>query len=195
MAGKKPSITDVLNILQKLFPEPPLLDRPEDPLLDHLLVAVLADYAGLDGARKTVGVLSDRFLDFNEARVSPLYELEEILAPVVPAERRREAASHLRMTLQNVWDGSHGLDLEPLRLAPPEEQREFLKHTPNLSGGASALIFQIAAGDKRLAFGPLEEHLLKRLGMLPRSTSREPPVSRCRPRISGPTSAPGMGAT
>ena len=173
MAGKKPTINEVLTLLEKQFGEPPLLETSDDPLMDHLLVAVLADYAGIDGAREIVRALSEQFLDFNEARVSPLFELEEVIAPWVKADRRREAANHLRYAMQDVWDGSHGQDLEPLRDAPPAEQRQFLKHLPNIPGGAAALIFQIATGDKRLAFGPNEEHLLKRLGMLPRSTTRE----------------------
>ena len=129
-ASKKPSITEVLNIFEKLFGEPPLLDGSDDPLLDHLLVAVLTEYAGLEGAKRIVRSLSEDFLDFNDVRVSPLFELEAVLEPHVGADRRREAASHLRMTLQDVWDGSHGQDLEPLRDAPPEEQRAFLKHLP-----------------------------------------------------------------
>ena len=172
-AGKKPTISEILKLLEKQFGNPPLLDQADDPLMDHLLVAVLADYAGIDGAKKIVKALSEQFLDFNEARVSPLFELEQVIAPWVKEDRRREAANHLRYALQDVWDGSHGHDLEPLRGAAPADQREFLKHLPNIPGGAAAIIFQIATGDKRLAFGPGEEHLLKSLGMLSRSTTQE----------------------
>jgi hypothetical protein len=171
--GKKPSIDEVLNLLEKQFGSPPSSARDEDPLLDHLLVAVMVTYADLDGARAIVRGISERFLDFNEARVSPLYELEAVLAPHVPKEQHRAAAWHLRMAMQDVYEGSHGLDLEPIRDATPEEQRAFIKHLPNIPGGAAALVYQIALGDKQLAYGPLEEHLLKRLGLQPRSTTRQ----------------------
>ena len=52
------------------------------------------------------------------------------------------------MAMQDVWDGSHGLDLEPIRDALPEEQRTFIKHMPNIPGGPAALVFQIALGDQ-----------------------------------------------
>jgi len=171
--GKKPSLAEVLSLLEQEFGPPPSSAREEDPLLDHLLVAVMARYTDIESARAIVRGLSERFLDFNEARVSPLYELEEILTPYVPAEQRRKAAWHLRMGMQDVYEGSHGLDLEPMREATPEEQRAFLKSLPNIPGGAAALIYQIALGEKRMAYGPLEEHLLKRLGMQPRSSTRQ----------------------
>jgi hypothetical protein len=169
---KKPSINEVLTLLQKQFGTAPRSERDEDPLLDHLLVATMVTYTDEAGARAIVRGVSERFLDFNEARVSPLYELEAVVADYVPKEQHRAAAWHLRMAMQDVWDGSHGLDLEPLRGASPERQREFLAHLPNIPGGAAAVVFQFALGEKELALGPLEEHLLKRLGLLPRSTTR-----------------------
>ncbi|MDF1701896.1 MAG: hypothetical protein P1V36_12125, partial [Planctomycetota bacterium] len=170
---KKPSINEVLTLLQKIYGLPPASGRVEDPLIDHLLVATMVTYTDEAGARAIVRSLSENFLDFNEARVSPLYELEPILEPHVKKEEIRAAAWHLRMAMQDAWDGTHGLDLEPMRGVTPEAQREFLKHLPNIPGGAAAIVFQIALGEKELAFGPLEEHLLKRLGMLPRSNTRQ----------------------
>ena len=169
---KKTSINEVLTLLQKLYGPPPTGLRVEDPLLDHLLVATMLTYTNEAGAKAIVRGISERFLDFNEARVSPLYDLEPIIAPHVKADELRKAAWHLRMAMQDVWDGTHGLDLEPLRGASPENQRKFLKHLPNIPGGAAAIVFQVALGEKELAFGPNEEHLLKRLALLPRSTTR-----------------------
>lgn len=171
--AKKPTLAELLTVLEALYGPAPRLESAEDPLLDHLLVAVLARHAGVEGARGIVRAVSESFLDFNEARVSPLFELEAVVKPHVPPEAVRQAAWDLRMTLQDVWDGTHGLDLEPLRSITPEEQRHFLKHLPNIPGGAAALVFQVGVGEKHLAFGPLEEHLLRRLNLLPRSATRE----------------------
>ena len=121
---------------------------------------------------KVVGEFAERFLDFNDLRVSGLVEIEGFFKSL-PKPERRTLAWELRMALQDVFDGTHGLDLEPLRARTPADQRGFLKHLPNIPGGPAALIFQIALGDDQLAFGPLEEHLMGRLGMLPRSQTRE----------------------
>jgi hypothetical protein len=172
-SAKKPALDDVLQVLAKLYGSPVYSDREDDPLIDHLLVGVLGCHVEPAEARAGVGALSEAFLDLNEARSSPLGEIEEVLAPHIPAEKRRAACGALRMALQDVWDGTHGLDLEPLRGRDPADQRAFLEDLPNTEGGPAALVFQIALGEGALAFGPREEHLLARFGLLPRSSSAQ----------------------
>ena len=169
---KKPTLAEALDVLEGIFGAPPQPERIEDPLLDHLLVAVLTPHMGQPAARDALRALSGAFLDLNELRVCGLAEIEPFLS-AVPAASRRQAAWDMRMALQDVYDGTHGLDLEPLRGRAPEDMRKFLKTLPNIHGGAAALLFQAAAGDDVLAFGTLEEHLLTRLGMLPRASSRD----------------------
>jgi hypothetical protein len=171
VASKKPTLDEVLEVLDEIHGAPVHSERLEDPLLDHLLVGVLSRIVGPSKAREAIRAVSEAFLDFNEARVSPLSELQQVLSPYVPEEKLRTAAWDLRMTLQDVYDGTHGLDLEPLRGRDPEDQRAFLKRLPDTPGGPAALVFQLALGDKHLALGPLESHLLERLGMLPRSSN------------------------
>ena len=172
-SARRPTLDDVLQVLAKLHGSPVYSDRVDDPLIDHLLVGVLGCHVEPAEARAGVGALSEAFLDLNEARSSPLGELEEVLAPHVPAEKRRDACAALRMALQDVWDGTHGLDLEPLRGRDPADQRAFLPDLPNTEGGPAALVFQVALGEKSLAFGPREQHLLSRFGLLPRSSSAQ----------------------
>jgi chemotaxis protein histidine kinase CheA len=170
-SGRKPALPQVLDALQEMFGAPEFSEREEDPLLDHLLVAVLARHLGGKAAREAIRAVSAAFLDLNEARNSPVYELVEVLRPFVPPERLRDVAYEFRMTLQDVWDGTHGLDLEPLRGRAPEDQRKFLKDLPNTPGGPAAAIFQLALDDDRLALGPREQHFLTRVGLLPRAAS------------------------
>ncbi len=169
---KKPNLAEVLDVLESLFGPPPEPERTEDPLIDHLLVAVMTPAMGQAAARDALRALSAAYLDWNEVRTCSLSELDPFLT-AVPAAKRRDAAWNLRMALQDVFDGTHGLDLEPLRGRTPEDMRKFLKVLPNTHGGAVALMFQAAAGDDVLAFGVLEEHLLTRLGMLPRANGRD----------------------
>jgi hypothetical protein len=167
---RKPGLPEVLDVLEKIAGTPMSAERPEDPLVDHLLVGVLGRHAGQEKARQGIRALSEAFLDFNEVRSSPLFEIEEILKPFVPAGTTRKAAWDVRMALQDVFDGTHGLDLEPLRGREPEDQRVFLKDLPNTPGGPASLVFQLALGDDRLALGPRERKLLDRLGLLPRAS-------------------------
>jgi hypothetical protein len=168
---RKPTLVEVLKILESLHGSPMQAERADDPLVDHLLVGVLGLHAGEAKARQAVRALSETFLDFNEVRSSPLSELAEALNPHLPEGKVRKAAEDVRMALQDVYDGTHGLDLEPLRGREPEDQRTFLKDLPNTDGGPAAGVFQIALGEGRLALGPRERRLLDRLGMLPRASN------------------------
>jgi hypothetical protein len=170
-AGKKPTLAQVLDLLESLHGLPFHSERPEDPLLDHLLVGVLATYSGLSKAREALRALSASYLDFNAIRGSPKGEIQQALAPFVPAEKLAEAAWDLRMALQDVYDGTHGLDLEPLRGREPEDLKHFLTKLPNIPGGPAAMVVQMAVGEDHLVLGPLESHLLERLGMLPRAAT------------------------
>ncbi len=169
---KKPTLEEALSVLEALFPPIALAERVEDPLIDHLMVAVLGWHLGEAQARACVRAISRVFIDMNEARGSPLQELETVVKPFVPEGKDvRVVCWDLRMALQDVWDAAHGLDLEPLRGREPEDQRNFVRDLPNTLGGPAALVFQIAIGTGRLAFGPRERHLLSRLGMLPRAST------------------------
>jgi hypothetical protein len=169
--GKKPTLEQILATLESLYGRPEHAERPDDPLLDHLLVGVLSIHAGPAKAREALRTLSGSYLDLNELRVSPKSEIEQALAPFVPADRLPKAAWDLRMTLQDVFDGTHGLDLEPLRGRDPEDLKHFLTKLPNIPGGPAAMVLQLAVGEKHLVLGPLESHLLDRFGMLPRAAT------------------------
>jgi hypothetical protein len=169
--AKKPSLSEAIELVEKMHGPPLHAERSEDPLLDHLLVGVLGLRAGLEKGRAAVRALSESFHDFNEVRVSALFELATTLEPFVGEEQARAAAIDVRMTLQDVFDGTHGLDLEPLRGREPEDQRSFLKEMPHTPGGPAALVFQIAMGEERLVLGQREQHLLRRLGLLPTASN------------------------
>lgn len=169
--GKKPSLEDALEVLADLAGTPVHLEHPDDPLLDHLLVGVLAQHTTAAKAKEALRALSAAYLDLNELRVSGKGEIEKALAELVPAERLTQASWDLRMALQDVYDATHGLDLEPLRGRDPEDLKHFATRLPNTAGGPAALVFQLAVGEKHLALGPLESRLLDRLGFLPRAAT------------------------
>jgi len=171
--AKRLKIDQALEVLSKVHGRVRTAARPEDPLLDHLLVGVLSAQVDEERAAKAARALSEAFLDLNEARVSPLSELASVLEPSL-GEAAWEGALQVRNALQDVFEGTHGLDLEPLRGREPEDQRKFLKELPHTIGGPGAAVFQLAVGEDRLALPPAEQRVLGRLGLLPRSAN---PVS------------------
>ena len=49
---KKPSLAEVLTVLKKVHGSPVQPERLDDPLIDHLMVAVLAVHIGAEQARE-----------------------------------------------------------------------------------------------------------------------------------------------
>jgi endonuclease III len=168
--AKRLKLDQALEVLSKAHGKPRTAGRPEDPLLDHLLVGVLSFQADEERAARAVKALGEAFLDLNEVRVSPLAELASVLEPSL-GDASWEGAVLLRNALQDVFEGTHGLDLEPLRGREPEDQRKFLKELPHTLGGPAAAVFQLAVGEDRLALPPAEQRVLGRLGLLPRSAN------------------------
>ena len=187
--AKRLKLAAVLDILEKRHGKPRMAERPEDPLLDHLLVGVLSAWVDREKAAKAVRAISDSFLDLNEARVSPLHELTAVLEPVFgsgPTSHAAEAAKAARNALQDVFDGTHGLDLEPLRGREPDDLKKFLKELPHTMGGPAAVIFQLALGEKHMPVTGPEQRVLSRLGVLPRAST----PARIRHALEKVTKAP-----
>jgi endonuclease III len=172
---KRLRLHEAIEVLEKEYGRPRGAEHDEDPLLDHLLVGVLTEWVDRERAQRAVRALSESFLDLNETRVSPLHELAEVLAPVfgsAAAEHVPPAALAFRTALQDVYDATHGLDLEPLRGREPEDVRKFLKELPHTMGGPAAAVVQRALGDEHLALTPPEARVLSRLGLLPRASTQ-----------------------
>lgn len=167
---KRPKLSEVVAAFEKLYGKPRTAEHADAPLLDHLLVGVLSAWVDRERAARAVRVLSESFLDLNEARVSPLAELRAVLEPSLGA-KAPEAAYALRIALQDVYDGTHGLDLEPLRGREPDDLKKFLKELPHTMGGPATSIFQLALGDSHLALVAPEVRVLDRLGLLPRTAT------------------------
>src|SRR5437762_1730472 len=128
MAVKRLKLAEALEILEKRYGRPRGAERDEDPLLDHLLIGVLTAWVDREKARRAIQTLSDSFLDLNEARSSPIHELTAVFEPIFGssnAEDAKAAALAVRTALQDVFDATHGLDLEPLRGRDPDDLKKF----------------------------------------------------------------------
>lgn len=168
--AKRLKLSEVLDILETTYGKPRTAEHPEAPLLDHLLVGVLTNWVDREKATRCIRAISENFLDLNEARVSPLAELTQVLHPWLGA-KSAEAANAVRVALQDVFDGTHGLDLEPLRGREPDDLRKFLKELPHTMGGPATAIFQLALGTDDIALVAPVHRVLERLKVLPQSTT------------------------
>lgn len=166
--AKRLRLPEVVDLLEKAYGKPRTAEQPDAPLLDHLLVGVLTAWGDREKAGRALRALSESFLDLNEARVSPIAELTAVLHPFLGA-KAEEAAHALRAALQDVYDGTHGLDLEPLRGRDPDDLKKFLKELPHTLGGPAAAVFQLALGTEHLALTVAEHRVLERLKVLPQS--------------------------
>jgi len=164
--AKRLRFPEVLSLLEKAYGKPRTADHPEAPLLDHLLIGVLTLWVDRERAVRALRALAESFLDLNEARVSPIAELTNVLHPFL-GSKAEEAAVGLRTALQDVYDGTHGLDLEPLRGREPDDLRKFVRGFSHTQGGPAAAVFQLALGNDRLALMPSEHRVLDRLRVLP----------------------------
>jgi endonuclease III len=168
--AKRLKLGEALDALEKAYGKPRTAEHPDAPLLDHLLVGVLTAWVDRDRAVRALRALSESFLDLNEARVSPLAELQNVLHPFL-GTKSEEAAEALRVALQDVYDGTHGLDLEPLRGREPEDLKKFLRDLPHMMGGPASAVFQLALGEDHLAMMVAVVRVLDRLRLLPHSAT------------------------
>ena len=123
-------------------------EHPEAPLLDHLLVGVLSAWVDREKAGRA-SPCPLRVVPRPErgARL-PARRAHGRARAVARRARRGEARDAARTALQDVYDGTHGLDLEPLRGREPDDLKKFLRELPHTMGGPAASIFQLALGDR-----------------------------------------------
>jgi hypothetical protein len=103
-------LTKTHKVLKKHFkPFPPDLKRP---LLEQLLYACCLENSNPEQADQAYLVLSERFFDLNEVRVSSVRELSEVLHMLADST---QAGSRVKGLLQSVFESVYAFDLEPLK--------------------------------------------------------------------------------
>lgn len=103
-------LTKTHKVLKKHFkPFPPDLKRP---LLEQLLYACCLENSNPEQADQAYQILSQRFFDLNEVRVSSVRELSEVLHMLADST---QAGSRVKGLLQSVFESVYAFDLEPLK--------------------------------------------------------------------------------
>lgn len=171
---KKPE--QVVKLLKKIVPRAPLPTPMKDAsLLEQGLLTVLVRHLSQDKAEAVIPLLRKAYPDWNELRVA---QTQEIAAQIANKGRRasREtilhlipAARELREYLQEVFQKTHGLDLEFLR-EDMAASGKLVQQMP-LLGLASGSYLLWLAGDKQLPVHGALVRVLDRLGLIARTAS------------------------
>ena len=144
-------------------------------LTEHAIYLVLMRFMTENQAEASLKAMRAKLPDWNEMRVS---QTQEIAACFRTSSRKkghellndyRPAALEVRLVLQEIFQQTHGLNLDEIREDVPDSAGKFVK-MPRLGPGGAAYIMYLA-GDGQFPMTPDLVKLLDRLGVIPKTTS------------------------
>lgn len=164
----------VAKVLEKIKPRWPLPTPVEDlNLLEHGLLAVLLRHLEQRKAQDAIARLKQGYPDWNEMRVA---QVQEVAAQMLGLGRRaaRDDVAHVlvaardaREFLQEVFQKTHGLELEFLRedLSASSKLVQQMPHTGLAAGGFLLWL----AGNRQMPVHAAMVRVLDRLGLVSRA--------------------------
>ncbi|MHC4377939.1 MAG: hypothetical protein ACYS26_15175, partial [Planctomycetota bacterium] len=167
----------VSKLLAEYKPSFPIPSSPakDFTLLEQGMVLILMRHMTQAQAETSVKALRQAYPDYNETRVS---QHQEIAACFRTSTRKKgyerlaeykAAASDLKDFLQEVFQQTHGLELEFLREDVAEGAKPM--HEMKLLGLTSASYLMWLAQGEQVPVHPTLAKVLDRLGLIPRTTS------------------------
>src|SRR5687767_3719991 len=130
------------------------------------MYAVLRRQLEPEASVRVIELLKAAYSDWNELRVAQAQEIASHLGPAKLGERAIPVARDVREYLQEVFQRSHGLDLEFLRDDPVASAR-FISILPFIGTATASYLMWIAAG-QQLPVTPTLVRVLDRIGLLSR---------------------------
>jgi endonuclease III len=162
---KKSDLT--LELLEKIQPQWPLPEPlPEATLIEQGMYAILLRRLEPKDAKEVVARLRKIYSDWNELRVA---QAQEIATHLDLGAKGVPAAHEIREYLQEVFQRSHGMELEFLRTDAQSTQR-FLSILPYIGMATSHYLLWLA-GDRELPVTPALMRVLDRIGLVSRTAS------------------------
>ncbi|NUP96895.1 MAG: hypothetical protein HUU28_12115 [Planctomycetaceae bacterium] len=163
--SKKTDIT--AKLLAKIQPQHPLPQPlPEANLLEQGLYAILLRRLRPEQALDTIQRLRAAYKDWNELRISQSQEIGQFLDL---GDQTRVVALDIREYLQEVFQRSHGMELEFLRDDSQGAQR-FVSILPFIGMGTAHYLLWLASNHE-LPVTPALMRVLDRLGLASRTAS------------------------
>lgn len=145
--------------------------RESLPMLEQLILAVLAEDTTATKANKVFHRLKKNYFDWNEVRVSAVIELQEMMAELPQAEQR---AIRLKRILKQVFESTYSFDLDSWRRLTMKEVAKRLRQLPLGSQYLRARVIRDGMGGGAV---PLDSGGLRVLTRLELFTSKTAPVA------------------
>ncbi len=168
MPGVTEKASELFAILAREYRRlPPLRDLG---LLDRLLLLLLAKDATAQRAQAALERLRRDFVDWNELRVSPVFEIQRSLEPLEEGDVSPKA-DRLRRLVSRVFEKKNSLSLDWLKGEPPEAQDRFLDSLEALDAYMiHAFLLSLRETDE-VAFHQNMSRVLQRIGLVSRTGS------------------------
>jgi hypothetical protein len=93
-------------------------------------------------AEEAMKIIEKEFVDLNELRVATDLEAQEMLGPRYPDIERR--VSMITLSLNNIFEREHTLNLERLKTVGKRDARQFLKELPEIHPFVEAYVMLYA---------------------------------------------------
>ena len=154
-------------LLEKIQLRHPVPEEIQGYSLMHQgLYAILRRQLEPAASIKVIDLLKEAYADWNELRVAQAQEIAAHLKPAQLGARAIPVARDVREYLQEVFQRSHGLDLEFLRDDPVSSAR-FVSILPFIGTATASYLLWIAS-EKELPVTPTLVRVLDRIGLVTR---------------------------
>jgi endonuclease III len=137
MASAKDKLGTVLERLEDYYGGPAHIVKSRDPV-DQIVYQLVSEGSGRDRARRAFKRLVERFVDWNEARVSIANSIRLAIEPV--GRTAGDRADLVHIFLDGLFARRHTMDLGFLAALAPEEVLEFLAGFPGVDAGTAAIV-------------------------------------------------------
>lgn len=175
-------LTKAHKVLQKHYEPPPVAERL---LLEQLLYACCLEFAPAEAADEAFAKLQQTYYDWNEVRVTTVSELCEVLSRL---PNPHATASHLKRTLQSVFEQYYSFDLESLKKENIGKAVQHIEKLDGISQFALAFVIQNGLGGHAIAVNSDALETLRVLGIISDQEAAEkrvPGLERAIPKNKG----------
>ena len=175
-------LTKTHKVLQKHYKPHPVADRL---VMEQLLYACSLEFSPGEAADEAFAKLQQTYYDWNEVRVTTVSELSEVLSGL---PKPADVASHLKRTLQSVFECYYSFDLEPLRKENIGKAVKQLEKLDGISRFAMAFVTQNALGGHAIPVNDDAMETLRVLGIISDEEATEkrvPGLERAIPKSKG----------
>jgi endonuclease-3 len=160
-SNKAAVVEKVYAVLRKQYNAP--AKREPLPVIEELIMAVLADGATTEKADAVFQRLKQDYFDWNEVRVSAVAELQEHLGDLPNPEQR---AVRLKGCLKHIFESTYGFDLEAWQKIPMKEVAVKFEKMPNASDYLVSRVIRDGLGGTAMPLDTAAVRIFTRLGVI-----------------------------